>query len=213
MGWRFFGVFAFLLVVCGQARAESVPPAPAPTAAPVVEEQHPIQVGDVIMAPAIETAEAEKQPERGRFSPAEKRQPRHWYGAPILVADSLAYASLALAFNAQGTSKFTLPLGISAYAVAGPITHAVHGQWLRMGLSITVRATVPFTGLLLGATGCNSEDDCADSIAGGVLAGMLVATIVDAAVVAHEPVPEAPNVQPLASIGRDQLWLGAGGTF
>jgi hypothetical protein len=52
-----------------------------------------------------------------------------------------------------------------------------------------------------------------DSLAGGTIAGMLAATIVDSAVLPYEPAEATPTVQPLVSVGKDQLWLGAGGTF
>jgi len=211
MGWPLLGVFTLILTVCGSARAQTVPPAPAPTAAPVAEEQHPIQVGDVIMAPAIEGSEGE--PERASDAREAKRQPRHWYGAPILIGDGVAYVSLALAVNAEQTNKVTLPLGIGAFLLTGPITHGVHRQWGRMGLSVASRTVLPFVGVLLGASGCSGDGHCVDSLAGGVMVGMLAATLVDAAVLPYEPLPAPPAVQPLVSLSRERLWLGAGGTF
>lgn len=208
MPWQFLAVLALLLTLSASARAQTVPPRPAPTAAPVVEEQHPIQVGDVIMAPAIEEPELalEREPEAAK-------PPRRWYGAPILIGDAVAYGSLALAVNVEKTAQVALPLSVGTFLLAGPITHAVHGQWGRMGLSVASRTLLPFTGLLLGTIGCTADSDCTDSLAGGAIAGMLAATIVDSVVLPYEPVPTTPTVQPLVSVAKDQLWLGAGGTF
>jgi len=207
MIWHLAGIFALLLAVAGSAHAQTVPSGPAPTAAPVVEEQHPIQVGDVIMAPAIERDEDERKPE------AAKPQPRRWYGAPILIGDAVAYGSIALAANVDEMASGALPVGIATFLLAGPITHAVHGQWGRMGLSVASRTLLPFTGFLLGTPGCTADTDCTDSLAGGAIAGMLAATIVDSVVLPYEPVPTTPTVQPLVSVAKDRLWLGAGGTF
>lgn len=213
---RLLGIFALLAAFAAPAKAQTVPPAPAPTPEPVAAEQHPIQVGDVIMAPAIEEpeTETETETERQRFAPPEKaREPRRWYGAPILVADGVAYGGLALAINVERTNGIALPSSIGTFLLAGPIIHAVHGRWGRMGLSVGARALFPVGGVLLGATGCTAGSDCSGSLATGAIVGMLAATIVDAAVLAYEPVSEMPAVQPLVSLGRDQLLLGAGGTF
>lgn len=206
---RFWGVFTLLLTVCGSAQAQTVPPGPAPTAAPVVEEQHPIQVGDVIMAPVIE----EPKSERARAREAAELRPRRWYGAPILIADGVAYGSLLLAVNAEKTAPVALPLTVGTFLLSGPITHGVHGQWGRMGLSVASRTALPFTGLLLAAIGCTTDSDCGDTLASGAVAGMLAATIVDSVVLSYEPVTATPTVQPLVSVAKNQLWLGAGGTF
>src|SRR4051812_47415632 len=103
MLWLRFAVSALLFALSGQARAQSVPRPPAPPPETVVEEQHPIQVGDVIMAPRIEGTDGEES-ERRREPPPTKSQPHRWYGAPILLADGLAYGSIGLAAGVQETS-------------------------------------------------------------------------------------------------------------
>jgi len=211
--WRFPAIFAFVMTIGASAEAETVPPTPAPTPEPVVAEQHPIQVGDVIMAPAIEKPNDQPRDRRRFPSTEEPRAQRRWYGTPILIADGLAYGGLALAINVEQTDQVALPLSIGTFLLAGPITHGAHGQWGRSGLSLAARAVLPLGGVILGATGCTADSDCADSLAGGAIAGMLAATIVDAAVLAYEPVAETATVQPMLSLARDQLWLGAGGTF
>ena len=42
---------------------------------------------------------------------------------------------------------------------------------------------------------------------------MLAATLVDAALLAYEPVSESPNVAPTVSLGKDHAYIGATGTF
>jgi hypothetical protein len=215
MLWPRFAVSALLLAVSGQARAQSVPPAPASPPETVVEEQHPIQVGDVIMAPRIEGTVGEEDEPRRERSPAP--QPHRWYGAPILLADGLAFGSIGLAAGVQETSGVTLPLGIGTFILAGPIVHAAHRRWGRMGLSLAARTALPFAGLMVGAGGCTQGGDCASGLIGLTVLGMVAASIVDASALAYEPItPPAsarPTVQPALSLARDRLWLGASGMF
>lgn len=215
---KVLALFTLLVTTSGLARAQTVPPTPAPTPEHVAPEQQSIQVGDVILAPAIEAPADET--ERRRAREAEPR--RRWYGAPNLIADGVAYGSLALAMNVDRAQQVALPVGIGTFLLASPITHAAHGRWGRMGLAVAARVVFPFSGVLLGTTGCTADSDCSGSLATGAIVGMLAATVFDAAVLAYEPLTEAPTVQPVVSLGREgagadraveQLWLGAGGTF
>jgi hypothetical protein len=43
--------------------------------------------------------------------------------------------------------------------------------------------------------------------------GMLAASVIDASVLAYEPIAESVSVQPALSFAQDRLWLGASGTF
>jgi len=207
MLWQFLGMFCLIFAVSERANAQTVPPAPAPPPETVVEEQHSIQVGDVIMAPRIE--EPEDQPE----SVPPPAKPRRWYGAPILLADGVAYGSILLAVKVEGTSGVALPLGIGTYLLAGPITHAVHRRWGRMGLSLAARAVLPLAGVTTGATSCNSDSDCSSTLVLLTTGGMLAASIIDASVLAYEPIADSVSVQPALSVAQDRLWLGASGTF
>jgi hypothetical protein len=42
---------------------------------------------------------------------------------------------------------------------------------------------------------------------------MLAATMVDAALLAYEPVDEGASVAPTVSVGKDHAFVGAAGTF
>jgi hypothetical protein len=217
MLWLRLGASALVFAVSGHVRAHSAPPAPAPPPDTVVAEQHPIQVGDVIMAPRIEGTDGERDEHKRELPPPPKPQPRRWYGAPILVADGLAYGSIGLAAEAQGTSGVTLPLGIGTFLLAGPIVHAAHRRWGRMGLSLAARTALPFAGLVVGASGCVDGSDCLPGLLGLTVVGMVAASIIDVSALAYEPItppPSArPTVQPTLSLARDRLWLGASGVF
>jgi hypothetical protein len=172
-----------------------------------------VKVGDVIMAPALAgNDEAWQDPTAGKA--AEKR----WYGGPILLADGIAYGSIGLGFGVWETAPAAIPIGVVTYALGGPIVHLAHGNWGRAAISTGLRITLPVVGLAIGA---NTHDhdydsnsgDVADALLGGVFAGMLAATLVDAALVAYEPVSESPAVAPTVSVGRDHAFIGATGTF
>ena len=211
MLWRFLAVCAALFAISAHARAQTVPPAPTPVPDAVVEEPHDIQVGDVIMAPRIEQTEDDDSPERER--PPAKSQPRRWYGGPILLADGLGYGSIVLAVEVHDAAGVALPLGLGTFLLAGPIIHATHRQWGRMGLSLAARTVLPLVGLIAGASSCTSDADCSSALVGLTVGGMLAASIIDASALAYEPVVKPPALQPLVSFNQDRLWLGAGGTF
>jgi hypothetical protein len=42
---------------------------------------------------------------------------------------------------------------------------------------------------------------------------MVAATLVDAALLAYEPVAESPTVAPTLNVGKDHAFIGATGTF
>jgi hypothetical protein len=62
---------------------------------------------------------------------------------------------LAVAFDMTETTQAFVPPALLGYALVGPITHVVHGNWGRMSLSLLTRAALPMAGLLLGASGCD----------------------------------------------------------
>jgi hypothetical protein len=114
-----------------------------------------------------------------------------------------------------------VPLGVLTYALAGPIVHLAHGNWGRSAISIGGRVALPIIGLVVGVSVCERSYDgssggggfCEGSLIGGTFAGMAAATLLDAALVAYEPVSESPTVTPMVSLGKDQAFVGATGTF
>ena len=172
-----------------------------------------VKVGDVIMAPALAgDDEAWQDPTAAKA--AEKR----WYGGPILLTDGIAYGSIGLGLGVWETAPVAIPVGVLTYALGGPIVHMAHGNWGRSAISMGGRIALPIVGLAIGAHAQDSDyddggDDRADALLGGVFAGMLGATLVDAALLAYEPVSESPAVAPTVSVGRDHAFIGATGTF
>ena len=222
--WLFCGVFA----VCGVARAQNVPRAPAAETEGVVPEQRrkpvqideqrraerpqPIMVGDVILVPRELLAEAPETEMKAEAAP-KPDGPRRWYGLPILATDSVAYGMFAAASLAQPTSGVTLPLGVGGFVLGGPIFHLTHRQWGHAGLSLLMRAGLPLVGAALGAAGCNDGGGgCGQGVIGLAVVGMTAATAIDVAAVSYEPAPTS-TVLPAVSIGAQHAWLGASGTF
>ena len=149
-----------------------------------------------------------------------KAAKKRWYGGPILVTDGIAYGSIALGFGVWETAPVAIPIGVLTYALGGPIVHMAHGNWGRSAISMGVRVASPIVGLAIGANAQNSNyddssggGDRAEALLGGVFVGMLAATLVDAALIAYEPVSESPTVAPTVSLGKDHAFIGATGTF
>jgi hypothetical protein len=221
-GWGWFlGVFG----ICGSALGQPVPPPPATQAESVATEQHPIQVGDVIMAPATPSeaeAEAEVDDEPGSIRrPGAKRASgtkHRWYGLPILLSDGVAYGLIAAAIAEEKTTSITAPLGLPVYALGGPIVHAANGRWGRAGISLLLRTSLPLAGVAVGASGCGrGHGDCTNGILALAVTGMSVAALIDISALAWKPIespkPLSLRVQPSLSLGKDLAWLGASGTF
>jgi hypothetical protein len=217
-GWL---VGAVIVAAASSARAQpgthavaAAPSAPAPT---VAAEPQDVKVGDVIMAPALEEPDVAEVRQKRETEAASATR---WYGTPILIGDAIAYTCLfsATAIDESKAYGMLLPPFVLGYALTGPVTHAARGNWGRAGLSVLTRAGLPFTGLVLGASGCSGDGggSCVDGVVGGLIVGMLAATAVDSAWIAREPVPRArPHVtlEPLVSVGSQHAFVGAAGAF
>jgi hypothetical protein len=175
-----------------------------------------VKVGDVIMAPEL-AGDDETWQDPTAAKAAEKR----WYGGPILLTDGIAYGSIALGLGVWETAPAALPIGVLTYALGGPIVHLTHGNWGRSAISVGVRFALPIVGFAIGAhtherdydSSSGGRNDPAGALLGGVFAGMVTATLVDAALVAYEPVSESATVAPTVSLGKDHAFIGATGTF
>jgi hypothetical protein len=110
-----------------------------------------------------------------------------WYGWQTLIAD--------------GVSLVTAPLivGIITYPIAAPLVHAAHGRWESAGASLGIRVVAPLGLALLGGTisflalggGHGGELAGLAAVPGAVVGGALgvvSAIVIDAAVLAREPV-------------------------
>jgi hypothetical protein len=174
-----------------------------------------VKVGDVIWAPPI--AEPERSVEPDQAKP--EATPKRWYGEPILVADSTAYTCLLLAaaFDMKETHQVFIPPALVAYTLAGPITHAAHGNWGRASASLAIRLGTPLATLMLGAAGCTADSgDCPETLLVFGAIGMVAASAIDVAALAREAVPPRPPRvawTPTLSLSRERATIGAVAQF
>jgi hypothetical protein len=89
-------------------------------------------------------------------------------------------------------------IGASAFALGAPIVHGAHGHWGKAGISLALRLGLSLIGGAIGAgVGADScsqyvydHEGCAIEYGLlGLIAGATTALIVDATVLAREPVP------------------------
>ena len=154
-----------------------------------------------------------------------------WYGWQTLMADagvialwSAAYAVDEAKYGSSSKQGYELGTnllvasGVAVYFLGGPAIHWAHGHG-RKGLgSLGLRVGLPLGGLiagaLLGSVACGSSDSefipC-PAVVGvlGFLGGAVAAPVVDAAVVAREPVTPPTGSQLQAAF----VPSGGGGTF
>lgn len=141
------------------------------------------------------------------------------YTGAVLVTDLVSYAlfstALALDSDALGWT------GLVWWLAAVPVVHGVHGNPGRPALSVVSRALMPVAGFLVGylAAGAYDEyrhgneppgDYCCDDynvyriIGGGIIAGFLSATAIDAFVLARRtgaPAAVPRSVSPVPMVG------------
>jgi hypothetical protein len=124
-----------------------------------------------------------------------------WYGWQILLSDVASLSELAagetLAAGAasptsRGAADAFFAVGLSQFVLGGAIVHASHRQWLRAALSIGERLLLPATGFALGfalaprGTG-DQFNDPFPVAAVGLIAGIVVAHVIDAAILSTIP--------------------------
>ncbi|HQY61683.1 MAG: hypothetical protein IPF92_30630 [Myxococcales bacterium] len=134
-------------------------------------------------APAEPAAEAPAEP------PAST-----WYGYQTLLADA---ASVGLLFASAGAESGGLAVtALVGMGAASPTIHLVHGRPWAAGGSLLVRGAAVTVGGLLGftaASGCGGSGSLGclygglpEAVTGGLI-GYAAASLIDAAVLAHEP--------------------------
>jgi hypothetical protein len=111
-------------------------------------------------------------------SPRERppRGARRWYGWQTLLAD--------------GLSVVTTPIlvGIGGYFLATPIIHGAHGSAGKAFGSVAMRVAFPLTLALLGSRIGQGRNTNAAGAGAGAILGVATAIIIDASVLAYEPV-------------------------
>ena len=161
------------------------------------------------------------RPPARKFVPWASPAPRPWYGYQTLAADGL---SLLVALGGlRADTGVVSTIGMGGFALGGPIIHLVHHNYLAAGGSLALRVGAPFLFGFVGSQmencGPNSGWFCgvAGAVIGGSL-GILTASIIDAAVLAHEPeeaYATAPSLLPSVglSFAHNQPALSLGGHF
>src|SRR4051812_31855654 len=154
-----------------------------------------------------------------------------WYGWQTLLSDAatiglgaLAYAADDAKYASSSPQNYELganvlfAAGVATYALGAPAVHWAHGNGRKGLASLGLRVGLPLggflAGMLIGSATCGNDDNefVSCPVVLGALAflgGMVAAPVVDAAVIAREPV--APPTGP-----RFQAALvpsGSGGTF
>jgi hypothetical protein len=142
-----------------------------------------------------------------------------WYGWQTLLSDAatiglgaLAYAADDAKYGSPSPQNYELganalfAAGVATYALGGPAIHWAHGNGRKGLASLGLRVGMPLggfiAGLLIGNAACGNDDSefVSCPVALGALAflgGMVAAPVVDAAVIAREPVtpPTGPRFQ------------------
>ena len=133
-------------------------------------------------------------------------EPTHWYGGQTLLADAAALTLFTVAelqIASQGGDQSKCPAcsalyvaTFTTYLAAAPIVHVVHGRSGTALADFALRLGLPVGGGLLGAALASGQGGLA-STGGGVIGGTLgvvSAVIVDAAVLANEPIATEPSI-------------------
>lgn len=153
-----------------------------------------------------------------------------WYGWQTLLVDAAATSLLIASVDAQsggskaldlgtGSGKAFLGLGIATYALGGGTVHLAHGSPAKAIASVGMRAVSPVltsvVGMLVAIPSCGAGGYCA--LAGGLfglVGGAVVASIVDVAALAHEPVrPAKPGLSVGFAPTRGGGTAGVSGSF
>jgi len=210
------------------ARGAGEADAPAPAgevAAPAGEVE---AAAPPIVEAAAPPAQVEAPAPAGQvYAPAKPEKPQTtWYGWQTLIADGAAAGLLGLTIlSSDGNAANVLgTLSFGTYLLGGPIVHWSHGHgWTGFG-SLAARVGFPLggalVGVLIGAAACGSSEDefipCPVAFgAVGLLAGMVAAPVVDATIIAREPVtrPAGPPLQALLVPSGDGGKLVLAGRF
>lgn len=138
---------------------------------------------------------------------------RRWYGWQIILTDAAALAPVALISN--GGDWGALALGL--YLGGGPVVHGAHESGAKAAGSLGLRIVGVLGGALVGlGISADEHPSCYCSLVigteVGLVAGSLVASVVDVAVLAYDVQPTGSHTQaeslrlhlaPVAALPRD----------
>lgn len=194
--WAFLVSFLVPVVAQAQAPAQTVAPDHSPPTGPLADSAKPAGASAPVaaMTPAP--------------IPADLDHTRHGYGWQTLIADG---ASLAVgvtgAYLSYGyPTTITTAMfysGAVGYAVAPPMIHWGHGRIAQGFESLGLRLALPTGGALLGAAigpPCVIHDDhhdrsCLVTIVGGLLIGLITASVIDSSYLTYETVEPAAGAR------------------
>lgn len=116
-----------------------------------------------------------------------------------------------------GLSNALLAGAFPTLLLGSPITHAVHGHYGKATGSLAMRLGLGFIGMVTGFAayeGCDGIACEADGMAYGMLGGLALASVIDAATLANEKVDvEAAPVSPSVGVTRGGATVGLGGAW
>jgi hypothetical protein len=157
----------------------------------------------------VATAAASSDGAHAAEAPAPTEIETSWYGWQTLLSDAAAIGLWSVAAvvddaqygsasyrSYQAWSTALAASGFAVYALGAPAIHLAHGRADQAGESLIMRVGLPFggalVGVLVGAGACGrSDDEVPCPLITGVLgfaAGGVAAMVLDAVVLAREPV-------------------------
>ncbi len=152
-----------------------------------------------------------------------------WYGYQTLGTDGLALLLLGAGVAADGDNgEMLAKFSIGTYLLGAPLVHVAHDRSTRALGSLALRAGLPLVGYMIGSAlehdepvcegdihDCYYDDSIGESVL-GVMAGVAIASIVDAAMLADSAPPKAkPQAAwtPSARAMHGGFALGLAGNF
>lgn len=182
-------------------------------------------------APAATSPEADKPSKTVKPS-----QDTVWYGHQTLAVDGVAIGMMALGLSSSSRSGLGW-IGLGTYALGAPTVHMVHGNWgrgiadvgIRVGAPVALGAVGLMGGVIVGVSTMSERSNGLEPVilgtlgaASGVLGGMIVASVIDAAALARDKPAKEPEERssatgvrwtPVASVTPEGATGGISGQF
>ena len=214
-GRRGHGV-TVLTIVCvlawgGLARGQDAVPVAEPSG-PAPTEPAPAAAPPPAPSRARQKIDDERPRRRAPRPEPESTPPSASYGGQIVLAD---LGALLVGGVVSAVSNSGIPL-VAAWTFTSPAVHLAHDHPGTAGASALLHLGLPLLGVVVGAAipcsnaGSDSDVPCGfgNVIVGGTL-GMIGATVIDAAWLAHFPEPPSNHVARAdENVGWPQLSVG-----